>query len=163
MDRTQYIGAGITLPFYFIHRTNPPFSAESVMRPRPTCTTTIVGERPPSSTPPTWPTPSSPSRPTFTLNSPHFPRFITCHHRPARAIYTYLPTYGGAPRLGLIGNGPIFGISAHSLRDPPPQRPLSRFTTPRMRGSAGSSWVAAREEAPRGPFLWITRADARLT
>lgn len=37
----------------------------------------------------------------------------------ARSIY--LPSYGGAPRLGLIGNGPIFGISAHSLRDPPPR------------------------------------------
>lgn len=35
----------------------------------------------------------------------------------------YIPTYlrRGAPRLGLIGNGPIFGISAHSLRDPPPR------------------------------------------
>lgn len=42
----------------------------------------------------------------------------------ARGIY--LPTYGGAPRLGLIGNGPIFGISAHSLRDPPPRQPPPR-------------------------------------
>lgn len=58
----------------------------------------------------------------------------------ARSIY--LPTYGGAPRLGLIGNGPIFGISAHSLRDPPPRgspllahglQPLERGVQPDLR------------------------------
>lgn len=97
VDRTRYIGPGISLPFYFIHRTTFLFLVESVTRPRPTNTTTIIGERPPSSTPPTSPTPSSPSRPASTLNSPHFPRFITCHHRPARAIYIYLPTVA---RLG---------------------------------------------------------------
>jgi hypothetical protein len=64
----------------------------------------------------------------------------------------YLPIHSGAPRLGLIGNGPIFGISAHSLRDPPsPPAATPRFTTPRSaRSSAGgpaSAAVRAKSQA----------------
>jgi len=78
------IGLGITLPFYFIYHLHRCHEASpnrhhfyhSNNHLRRLCR----------------PTPSSPSRPTSTLNSPHFPRFISCHHRPARAQYisTYL-------------------------------------------------------------------------
>jgi len=70
---------------------------------------------------------------------------------------------GGAPRLGLIGNGPIFGISAHSLRDPPsPPTATPRFTAPRSaRSSAGSpASAAARARSHLGaacPFSSIRR------
>lgn len=101
VDRAQYqTRNNLTLLFHSRSNPLPPFSLV-VTKPLPTNTTTvtIAGEqqRPPSPTPSTSPTPSSPSRPTSTLNSPHFPRFITCHHRPARAVYIYLPT---AARLG---------------------------------------------------------------
>lgn len=60
----------------------------------------------------------------FTRRHHHLPAPLT---HPISPLLYHLPSATsnhlrrGAPRLGLIGNGPIFGISAHSSRDLPLQ------------------------------------------
>lgn len=86
---------------------------------------------------------------------------ITAAGSRAPAVYIPAPSlYGsGAPRSSLIGNGPIFGISAHSLRDPPPPPPppprRPRFTAPgRARGGSDPS-VRAGARRRRGVLSFL--------